>query len=69
MATHMFRVEDIHCGGCESAIRKALTRLDGVRDVAPDSATNHVTVRYDETRTSTEQIAERLATAGYPALG
>ena len=68
MGTHTFRVEDIHCGGCESAIRKALTRLGGVSDVAPDSVTNQVTVRYDESQTSTEQIAERLATAGYPVL-
>lgn len=69
MATHMFRVEDIHCGGCEDAIRKALTRLDGVRDVAADSATNQVTVSFDESQTSTEHIAERLATAGYPVVG
>ncbi|GAA0035333.1 heavy-metal-associated domain-containing protein [Brevibacterium casei] len=69
MSTHTFRVEDIHCGGCESAIGKALTRLGGVSDVAADSATNQVTVRYDESQTSTEQIAERLATAGYPVIG
>lgn len=69
MATHTFRVEDIHCGGCENAIRKALTRLDGVRDAAPDSATNQVTVSFDESQTSTEHIAERLATAGYPVVG
>lgn len=69
MATHTFRVEDIHCGGCESAIRKALTRLGGVSDVAPDTATNQVTVRYDESQTGTDEIAERLVTAGYPVIG
>lgn len=69
MPTEAFRVEDIHCSGCENAIRKALTRLDGVRDVAPDSVTNQVTVRYDQSQTGAEQIAERLATAGYPVIG
>ncbi|WP_449280380.1 heavy-metal-associated domain-containing protein [Leucobacter sp.] len=69
MTTYTFRVEYIHCGGCENAIRKALTRLGGVSDVAPDSATNEVTVSYDDSQTSTEQIAERLATAGYPVIG
>jgi len=68
MATDTFRVEDIHCSGCEDAIRKALTRLSGVSDVAPDSATNQVTVRYDESQTSTDEIVERLATAGYPVV-
>lgn len=69
MATQMFRVEDIHCGGCENSIRKALTRLDGVTDTAPDSATNQVTVSFDESQTSTEHIAERLATAGHRVVG
>ena len=69
MATHTFRIEHIHCGGCESAISKALTRLDGVSDVAAGSTTNQVTVRYDESQTSTDAIAERLAAAGYPVIG
>lgn len=68
MTTHKFRVEDIHCSGCENAIRKALTRLGGVFDVAPDSATNQVTVRYNESQTSTDEIAKRLAAAGYPVV-
>ena len=68
MATRTFVVEDIHCGACESAIRKALTRLDGVRDVAPDSATNHVTVDFDESRVVDDTIADRLALAGYPVV-
>lgn len=69
MTTQTFRVEGIHCGGCENAIRKALTRLGGVRDVAPDSATNQVTVSYDDSQTSDQEIAERLAAAGYPVIG
>ncbi|MEE1649863.1 heavy-metal-associated domain-containing protein [Brachybacterium sp. J144] len=68
MTTQTFRVEDIHCGGCENAIRKALTRLGGVRDVAPDSATNQVRVDFDSSQTSTAAIAERLAAAGYPVI-
>lgn len=69
MATHSFPVENIHCGGCESAITKALSRLDGVNDVAADSATNQVTVRYDESQTDRDSIAERLAAAGYSVIG
>ena len=69
MSTYTFGVEDIHCGGCENAIHKALTRLDGVREVAADSATNEVTVSYHQSQTSIEEIGERLATAGYPPIG
>jgi Cu+-exporting ATPase len=68
MASSTFVVEQIHCGACEAAIQKALTRMDGVQEVAADSATNQVSVRLDESQTSDGEIAERLATAGYPVL-
>ena len=68
MARQAFVVEDIHCGACESAIGKALIRLDGVRDVAADSATNLVTVEFDESQVVDDAIADRLALAGYPVV-
>lgn len=68
MATRTFVVEEIHCGACEGAIRKALTRLEGVRDVVPDSATNRVTVEFDESQLVDDEIADRLALAGYPVV-
>lgn len=68
MSTYTFRVEDIHCVGCENAIHKALSRLDGVWEVAADSATNQVTVSYHQSQINIEEIGERLATAGYPAI-
>ncbi|WP_219416389.1 heavy-metal-associated domain-containing protein [Pseudonocardia nigra] len=68
MATRTFVVEDIHCAGCEMAIRRALTRVEGVREVRPDAATNQVSVAFDEARTSDQEIGERLAAAGYPVV-
>jgi Cu+-exporting ATPase len=68
MASRTFVVEQIHCGGCETAIRKALTRMDGVRDVTADSATNQVSVSFDESQTSDQEIGARLTTAGFPVV-
>jgi copper chaperone CopZ len=68
MAQQSFQVQEIHCGACEDAIRKSLSRMDGVRVIEPDSATNRVEVVYDETQTDEAAIAERLATAGYPVV-
>ena len=61
-------MEEIHCGACESAIRKSLSRMDGVRNVEPEAETNRVSVDFDETTTSEQAIAERLTTAGYPVV-
>lgn len=62
-----FRVQEIHCGGCENSIRNSLSRLEGISSVEPDQATDEVRVAYDETRVKVEEIVERLADIGFPA--
>jgi copper chaperone CopZ len=66
MASETFTVEQIHCGACEAAISKALTRVDGVRQVEADAASNRVSVVFDAV--GVEQITARLADAGYPVV-
>jgi copper chaperone CopZ len=66
MAQHTFAVQEIHCEACENAIRKSLSRMDGIRTVEPNAATNQVAVVFDESALDEAAIAERLATAGYP---
>ncbi|SFE43116.1 heavy-metal-associated domain-containing protein [Blastococcus tunisiensis] len=68
MASKTFTVEQIHCDACESAIRKSLSRLDGVRQVDPDAATNQVTVTFDEDQVDPDALAARLGDAGYPVI-
>lgn len=68
MPQHTFRVSDIHCGACEAAIAKSLSRLDGVAAVRPDAASNQVEVTYRDGETDPARIAERLADAGYPVV-
>lgn len=68
MANRTFQLDDIHCDGCERAIRNALTRLEGVSEVRPDHATNRVGVDFDEQRVTEEAITERLDLAGYPVV-
>jgi copper chaperone CopZ len=68
MTISTFVIDEIHCGACETAIGKALTRMDGVQEVAAESTTNRVSVRFDESKTSDDAIAQRLATAGYPVV-
>lgn len=68
MATQTFEVEDIHCDGCEHAIRRAVGRIEGVAHVEADHTTNRVDVEYDDSRVDAAVIVERLTTAGYPVL-
>lgn len=62
----IFKVPQIHCQGCQSAIDKALTGVDGIHEIDPDIATDAVTVAYDEVRIDADRISELLANAGFP---
>lgn len=66
MIARTYRVESIHCAGCESAIRQAVASVNGVVDVHPDQHTNEVSVRFDETKVNDETVAGALADAGFP---
>jgi cytochrome c biogenesis protein CcdA/copper chaperone CopZ len=66
MIARTYRVESIHCAGCEAAIRQTVGSIDGVVDVQPDQRTNEVWVRFDENTVTQEAVAAALANAGFP---
>jgi copper chaperone CopZ len=68
MASETFTVEQIHCEACEATIGKALTRVDGVRQLEADATSNQVTVLFDENAVGVEQIVARLSDAGFPVV-
>lgn len=57
---------DIVCGGCASAIKKALGNIEGVSEVDVNVETKAVTVEH-EAQVSREQIIETLDRAGFPS--
>ncbi len=61
-----FAVTGIHCAGCEQRIQRSLTQLPGVRTVRANVATQEVEVRVETSRTTTEEIKQRLEFLGYP---
>ena len=64
MKTTTFSVPDIRCGGCASAIEKALGSTEGVSQVSVDVAAKTVTVTHDQKATP-EAIALTLDRAGF----
>lgn len=60
-------VTGMTCGGCESAVRRALSMIDGVADVAASHAGSSVTLRYDPSKISPATIAQRIELLGYHA--
>ncbi len=57
--------EKIHCSGCETRIRFALERMQGVRHVTADAATQCVAVAFDPLLLTSMQLRERLQMMGF----
>lgn len=58
-------VTGMTCGGCENAVKRAVTRLDGVANVTASHSDNRVVVDYDASKVDRARVADAIAKAGY----
>jgi copper chaperone len=61
----ILQVTGMTCGGCENAVTRALSRLEGVSNVSASHAQNQVTVQYDAAKVDRAKIADAITKAGY----
>ncbi|MFZ1322996.1 MAG: heavy-metal-associated domain-containing protein [Ignavibacteria bacterium] len=57
----------IQCGMCVKTIEKALGNIDGVIDSKVDLKNKSVTVTYDDSKVSIENLESAITAAGYDA--
>jgi copper chaperone len=53
------------CGHCKMTIEKAVKGLEGIAKVNADPATKKVTVEFDESSTTIDDIKHAIEDAGY----
>lgn len=53
------------CGGCENAITRVLSMLDGVKDASASHKDAQVRVTYDPARVDRGRITRAIESAGY----
>lgn len=56
---------DMHCAGCENAVRTVLARTAGVIRAEADHRRNEVHLQFDPERVSEEQLRDRIRDAGF----
>lgn len=66
MVTTILTAPGIKCQGCAQTITQALARSPGIQEVRVDPATKKVTVHFEPTVTSVEQVRTALRAAGFP---
>lgn len=58
-------VTGMTCGGCENAVKRAVSRLEGVAAVSASHSDNRVVVEYDASKLPRERVTEAISKAGY----
>ena len=66
-ASVSLHVEGMTCASCKVAVRTALTKLEGVKDVRVDVAKKSATVDYDQTKVTPQQLVDAVNRLGYQA--
>lgn len=64
-----YLVEGMTCSGCERAIQKVISNLQGVKAANADVQTSTVSVQYDPSLVNIEQIRSAIARIGYRFVG
>ncbi|MCX8128662.1 MAG: copper chaperone CopZ [Clostridia bacterium] len=58
-------VEGMSCSHCENSVKKAVSALNGVDNVAVDLKSKKVTIEYDTERVSLDTIKNTIEDQGY----
>lgn len=66
MTTQTIEIGGMTCGHCLRTVEKALTSLDGVK--LDDLRIGKAVVTFDETKLSSDAVAEAVRDAGYDVL-
>ena len=64
-----FLVEGMTCSGCERAIQRVVSNVEGVKDVKADLASSTVALEYDPTKAGIDDIRAAVTKIGYKFVG
>ncbi|MBU3106058.1 heavy metal translocating P-type ATPase [Clostridium gasigenes] len=68
MLTKSFKIEGMTCASCAKAVERATKKLQGVNESNVNIATEKLSINFDETKVSVEDIQTAVEKAGYKAI-
>jgi copper chaperone len=69
MKSVILNVNGMSCSHCENAVKKAVGNLEGVSNVSVDLEGKTVTVDYDESKVTLDNIRFEIDDQGYEVVG
>lgn len=68
MKQETYLIKGMECAACASAVERVTGKLPGVVQSGVNLVTNTLSIQYDETQTTPEDIMKKVAKAGFEAL-
>ena len=68
MNTKTYKIKGMHCASCASIIEKTFKKVDGVSVAEANYGNESVKVSFDETKTSPENLSQKIEPLGYSLL-
>lgn len=68
MSKETFKIDGMSCAACAKTIERVTSRLDGVELSSVNFATESLTIQYDESKITFEQINAAVEKAGYKII-
>lgn len=68
MTTKSLKIEGMTCAACAKAVERATKKLQGVNESNVNLATEKLSINFDETKLSVEDIQKAVEKAGYKAV-
>lgn len=65
MKEKVYTVEGMTCSACSSAVERVTRKMDGVNSSSVNLTTNRLTISFDESKVSQEDIFDTVLKAGY----
>ncbi len=67
MKEEIYDIVGMHCAACSSSIERVTRKLPGVEESNVNLPLNRLTIRYDESNTTSEDIIAKIKKAGFSA--
>lgn len=67
MVTEQYKITGMTCAACSSAVERVTRKMEGVAESNVNLTTNLLTITYDQTKVTPENIIDRVDRAGFQA--
>ncbi len=64
-----YKVEGMTCSGCERAVQKSVSSIEGVHSAKAEHATGTLSVEFDPEKVNEDQIKAAVSKIGYQFAG